>query len=224
MIRIHSTLRAVVLFSLASSMAPLHAQQGGAGAGGGQRYFNPLAQSVHWLRTPQIQNELELVAEQQQKIAKIREDTNIKMREMYKKLRDVKQADRYQEYYKLQKTLGEETERKLGQVLLPHQRDRLQQITLQLQLRSHGYGVNVLTGDEIAKELGITEEQKEKLRAAQRDAQKEFQQKTQDFYKKIRQEMLDTVLGELTPGQRQKLDKMMGEKYDPQPQKAGASR
>ena len=114
MIRIHSTLRTAVLLSLASSMAPLHAQQGGAGAGGGQRYYN------------------------------------IKMREMYKRLRDVKQADRYQEYYKLQKALGEETERKLRQVLLPHQRDRLQQITLQLQLRTHGYGVNVLTGDEIA--------------------------------------------------------------------------
>lgn len=221
MTRICTTVRAFVLVWLASSLVPLHAQQDGGGASSFRRYYNPLAQSVYWLRTPQIQKELELVAEQQQKIDKIREEMNDKLREMYKQLRDVKQADRNQEYYKLQKAVGEETENKLRQVLLPNQRERLRQIILQMQLRSHGYGVTILTGDEIAQELGVTEEQKAKLRDAQREAQKEFQRKSQEFYKKVRQEMLEKVLSELTPAQRAKLDKMMGEEYDPSPPQAG---
>jgi bisphosphoglycerate-independent phosphoglycerate mutase (AlkP superfamily) len=139
------------------------------------------------------------------------------MRDMYKQLRDVKQADRYERYYALRRELWEKVERRVQDVLLDHQRDRLRQIVLQMQLRSYGFGANVLASDTLAKELGITAEQKARLQSAQRAALGEYRQKTQEFQRQLMKEMVEKVLAELTPGQRQKLDKMMGDPYEPRP-------
>ena len=64
---------AAVLVALVLGDSHADGQPAGAQAPPGRRYsHNPFAQSVYWLGTPQIAQEIELVPEQKTKIAKIR--------------------------------------------------------------------------------------------------------------------------------------------------------
>ena len=73
---------------------------------------------------------------------------------------------------------------------------------------------------QAARPLGISEEQKAKLR----EKQKEVQQKLMKEYRRLREEAQQEILTVLSPEQREKLKKMQGETYTPPPRKAIRSR
>ena len=190
---------------------PLGGYQAGA-------YANPLGQSLQWLWGPQMEKELDIVDSQREALTKLRNDVYTKMRTLYD-MSIPDQQERMKKYQESAKALGEETEKKVQDILLPHQLKRIKQIALQMQLQSAGYGAAAaFSSDQLAEELNITDEQKTQLQEKQKEVAKEMQEKTQAFYKQLQEESREKVLAVLTPAQRKKLEELLGEKFQWQPQ------
>lgn len=208
---------------LAQVRVPAHGQ--GAGAPAAYQYANPMGQSLGWMYMPQIQKELEVLPEQRDELDKLRTDVNTKVNELYKSLSEGDPAERQKKYYEASKELGEETEKKVREILLPHQIHRLKQIALQMKLASAGYGsAYALTTDEdVAAELEISDEQKTQLRDKEKELQAEIRAKTQEFFKQLNEESREKLMSVLTPAQRQKLDRLIGDKFEWQTQQPAAA-
>jgi hypothetical protein len=184
---------------------------------GGYQYSNPAGESLNWLLTPQIQKELEIVPEQIAKLSKIREENQKEVQEAYKSYNEFPPEERQARYLETMKELGAETEKKVVDVLLPQQIRRLKQIMLQMKLAQAGYGYNAAAafgGEDLIKELEITPEQIEELKKKEEEVRKEIQEKTQDFYKKLRDDAREKIMGVLTEDQRRRLDGLVGEKFE----------
>lgn len=206
----------IVLVAAAQAQVVVRQPAGGAAQ---MQYYNPLGQSLQWALYPQMQKELDIVPEQKTELEKIQKEAMAKTQELYKLLseRDPKidQAERYAKYNEQAKVLGEETEEKVGKILLPHQKKRLSQIVLQMKLAQTGYGsAAALGGEEIAKELGITDAQKEELQKMEAEVRQETQKKYQEFYKKLNDEAREKLMSVLTPAQRKKLEELTGQKFE----------
>jgi hypothetical protein len=180
------------------------------------QYANPMGQSLGWLYMTQIQKELEVLPEQREQIDQLRTEVNGKLSELYKSLNEGDRTEWQKKYYEASKELGEETEKKVRQILLPHQINRLKQIALQMKLASAGYGsaYALTTDSDVADELEISEEQKAELRDKEKELQAEIRTKTQEFYKQLNEEAREKLLSVLTPAQRQKLDRLIGDKFE----------
>lgn len=193
------------------------------GGGGFQAYANPLGQSLPYLWGPQMEKELDIVDTQREALTKLRNDATAKMRTLY----DMNIADpqeRLKKYNEASKALGEETEKKALDILLPHQIKRIKQIALQMQLQQAGYGSSAaFQNSQIADELKITDEQRTQLQEKQKEVSKEMQEKTQAFYKQLQEESREKVLSVLTPAQRKKLEELTGDKFEWQPWRAPAN-
>ena len=192
------------------------------GGGAYQAYANPLGQSLQYLWGPQMEKELDIVDSQREALTKIRTDVMTKMRTLYDtNIPD--QQERMKKYNEASKTLGEETEKKVLDVLLPHQIKRLKQIALQMQLQQTGYGMSAaFQNSQVAEDLKITDEQKAQLVEKQKEVAKEMQEKTQAFYKQLQEESREKMLSVLTTAQRKKLEELTGEKFQWQPYQAPA--
>ncbi|HZL91716.1 MAG TPA: hypothetical protein VFB96_25320 [Pirellulaceae bacterium] len=192
---------------------PVQPAQGGAA--GAYRYANPMGKWLSYALYPQIQKEIEIVPEQRSELEQLRNQTMTKMQELYKKLSEVEQDKRMDRYYEDSKALGAETDKAVEKILLPHQRRRLDQILLQMQMRNTGYGsASALGNEDLTKALGITEEQKERLRQKEQELRAEIQKKTQEFFKKLNEETREELLSVLTPAQRQKLRDLLGSDFE----------
>jgi DNA anti-recombination protein RmuC len=71
-------------------------------------------------------------------------------------------------------------------------------------------GLNALNDKKLAEELGMTEEQLEKLKERAKELSSELQKKIQE----LREETQQTLLKELSKDQREKLQEMTGSKFD----------
>jgi hypothetical protein len=189
-----------------------------AGAdGGAYQMVNPMGQSLQNLWMPQMEKELDIVPEQKEAIAKLRTEVSEKMRSLWTNTAEGDPQERMIRYQEAAKKLSEDTERRIREILLPHQIRRLTQINLQMKLSQTGYGsASALAGDDIAKELGISDDQKAKLRETEQAVMKEIREKTQDFYKRMQEESREKLLGVLTASQRKKLEEMTGAKFEMQ--------
>jgi hypothetical protein len=186
-----------------------------AQAGRMQRpYVSPWSGSIQWLAMPAVQKDLELIDDQVEKVNKIRQEMQQEMQDSYKTLSSVPAEERQQKYYDLSVELSERTEKKLMDVLLPEQQDRLRQISLQMRLRNYYALGQQLTSEDLAKKLGISEEQKDRLLALQRELQEEMQQKMREFYTKMNEEAEKRMFEGLTSAQRRELQTMMGERFE----------
>lgn len=192
--------------------------QGSAGGDMRWAYASPMGQNLSWLLYPQIQSELDLVPDQKAAIEKIRNEMNTKLQESYKELKDVEPAERQKKYYEMYVKLGAETDKRVEEVLLPHQSKRIRQIGLQMRLANSGYGsAAALNSEDIAKELGITPEQIEELKKREVELRQEIQEKTREFYKKLNEESREKLMSVLTSAQRQKLKDLEGDKFELKP-------
>jgi hypothetical protein len=199
-------------------LIPQLAQAQAAGvARPGYQYYSSAGQSVNWLFNPQIQKELEVVPEQLEKLKQIRTEMYKKRSELYKSYREMDPSERQKKYSEMSKTLGEEAEKKIKEVLLETQLDRLRQIMLQMKLRNTYGSASALAGDDVAKALGLTDEQVKQLREKEQKIRADMQKKTQEFYKKLREEAREELLGVLSEEQRKKLEGLTGEKFEWQP-------
>ncbi len=175
---------------------------GGPGGGGG----------LEVLMDENVRKELDIVDDQANKIRTISEKMRDEMREMFSGMRDIPEADRQAKFAELREKMqarAQSMQKEIDEVLLPQQRDRLKQVMLQSRMRNQGTSDSLMS-DEIAKELDITDEQKQKLREAAEQAQTEMRQKIE----KLRQEAEQKVISVLTTAQQEKLKKLIGNKIE----------
>lgn len=101
-----------------------------------------------------------------------------------------------------------EQEKKIAEVLDEKQVARLKQIRLQAS------GVMAIVGDELAKELSITEEQTGKIRAAMRELRESMRDAGPAAFGEMGEKMNAKVMEILTEDQKAKYKEMLGEPFD----------
>ncbi len=212
----------IVFCMMLGSASPLLGQPpGGFGPPGGPGFGGPggpggFGGGLSSLVTrEEIQQELQLVDEQKDKLRTITEEMRDKvreeMRDIFSQMRDLSEDERRAKFGEIRtkmEALNADAEKQLEKVLLPHQLDRLKQIDLQTKLRYRGS--SALTGGDIAKALNLTDEQREKLEKRAAEVQEELQAKIRELQADARKKMLDV----LTPDQQAQLEKMMGQQFD----------
>jgi Spy/CpxP family protein refolding chaperone len=206
----------VVLFTLALAMvlaSSASAQDRGPRRGfGGRGGFDFGGGGTYGLlRMSQVQKELELVKDQQDKLRKIEEEMRGSMRELFSGLRDLSEEDRRKKFAEIREKMTKQREvmqKKVDGILLPHQRDRLKQISLQMRMQRSG-ATSTLTSDTVTEALGITEAQKKKLAEVRKEVEKQLQEDIAKARENARKKIFDV----LTPEQRKKLEKLTGEAF-----------
>lgn len=207
---------------------------GGGGPGGGQNRNSRLM----LVGLEAVQKELEVSDEQLASLKTIRDEATSQMRgqfEGFRGLRDLPEEERKTKLDELRKSAEEnakkmqeklaEIEKKALDVLLPPQRDRLEQISIQVR------GISALQDEEVAKKLGISEEQKSKMttirdesrkkmeglfargEGAERPSREEFQKRMEEAQAARKTTESDT-LNVLTDDQKAQFEKMKGEKFE----------
>jgi Spy/CpxP family protein refolding chaperone len=163
----------------------------------------------------EVQQELQLVDEQKDKVRDVVDGARDKMREefrgVFEQMRDLSDEERqakFQEVRKKAEAMNEDMEKELGTVLLPHQMERLKQIDLQSKIRQRGAAA--VTGGDVAKALNLTDEQREKLEKRAVEVQEELQTKIRALQVEAREKMLDV----LTSDQQAQLKKLIGDQFD----------
>jgi Spy/CpxP family protein refolding chaperone len=163
----------------------------------------------------EVQQELQLVDEQKDKVRGISEEMRNKardqMQDVFRQMRDLSDDERRAKFGEIRtkmEALTADSEKQLEKVLLPHQLDRLKQIDLQTKMRYRG--ASALTSGDVAKALNLTDEQREKLEKRAAEVQEELQTKIRQLQVDARKKMLDV----LTPDQQAQLEKMMGQQFD----------
>lgn len=189
---------ALTLLFAASAMAQPGGgrRQGQAGPGMGGPGGPGMGGPLQLLRLEQVQKEIELVDDQKTKLRELGEESAREMREAFSGMRDLNEEQRRERMEELRKKAQEreaELAKKIEAILLPHQLKRLKEISVQVQ------GIRALNSAEVAKELGITEDQKAKMESIRREVT--------DQFAKLREEMQD-----LSPEQRRERFREMGEK------------
>jgi Spy/CpxP family protein refolding chaperone len=202
--------------------------RGGRGMGGmmGGPGGGPGGGMLMLLMNEAVQKEIELTADQKEQFQKIRTESQEAMRTRMGDMQNLSQEERRAKMQEMRKEMEEtaaKTQKKVEGILLPHQLKRIKEIQVQMQ------GLRALANPEVAKELGLTEEQQAKIKAANEEAMKAMQEMFQGGMRNLSQEErtaarekmdkaqkdTETKLMEvLTAEQKEKLEKMKGEKFD----------
>jgi Spy/CpxP family protein refolding chaperone len=193
-------------------------QPGPGGPGGPSGFFGGGGMLGMAMRDD-VQQELQLVDEQKDKIRGITDDMRNKIRDqmrgMFDQMRDLSEDERRAKFGEIRtkfEAINADFEKQLDKVLLPHQLERLKQIDLQNKIQQRG--ASAITSGDVAKALKLTDEQREKLEKRAVEVQEELQTKIRQLQADARKKMLDV----LTPEQQAQLDKMMGQQFNlPEP-------
>lgn len=163
----------------------------------------------------EVQQELQLVDEQKDKLRTIadsaRDKVRDEMRGMFEQMRDLGDEERRAKFDEIRTkfdALNADFEKDLEKVLLPHQMERLKQIDFQNKIRQRGS--QAITGGDVAKALNLSDEQREKLEKRAAEVQEEMQTKIRELQADARKKMFDV----LTPDQQAQLRKMIGDNFD----------
>lgn len=201
--------------TLGSGEGPAIRMMAAPGAGfsfsGGGDFSMPAPDPWSLLGNPSVQKDLELVGDQLQRVKDMQAEMG---RQMKEKIGDLSKGgigpERFAGLGELMKKLRAEQKEQLSSVLLPHQIDRLKQVALQTHMKQSGTA-NALASELVAEELGISDDQKERLQKRQKEIKEKLAQQIEELKKKAK----DELLMELTPDQRGKLKKMVGDEYKP---------
>ncbi|MCC6125316.1 MAG: hypothetical protein IT426_10165 [Pirellulales bacterium] len=189
----------------------------GGGPGGGMTML---------LMNEAVQKEIELTADQKEQLQKLSTETRDAMRARMGDMQNLSQEERRAKMQEMRKEMEEaaaKTQKKVEGILLPHQLKRIKEISLQMQ------GLRALANPEVVKELGLTEEQQAKIKSINEESMKAMQEMFQGGFRNLsdeertaaREKMdksrkdIETKLTDvLTAEQKEKLEKMKGEKFD----------
>jgi Spy/CpxP family protein refolding chaperone len=178
------------------------------------------------LRLEQVQKELNLSDQQKEKLKGLGREARPERPADGGDLTPEERQQKLDEFRKKARERMEKIEKRLAEILKPEQLERLKQIRLQAT------GAAALADPQVVKALGITDDQRAKLkklydgagekrrelRGSMRDlSPDEREAKRAENQKKIRQiekELMDKALEVLTPEQREKFEKMKGKKFD----------
>jgi hypothetical protein len=196
--------RWIVAVAIVAFVTPMvQAQRGQRGPGGGPMFL---------LGQKSVQEELKLSEDQVGKITQLAD----KQQKARGELQDLSREERQK---KMQEQ-NQAAEKEVAEILKPEQLKRLKQITLQQR------GVQAVAQPEVAEALGLSSEQKEKLKTIQADAQKEMREirqslqggggnreEAQKKMAELRKAAEEKVADVLTADQKAKWKEMLGEHF-----------
>lgn len=203
------------LVALMAAVAPAQERgQGRGGAGGfGAGGFGGAGGKIGLIQSEQVQQELKLTDEQKSKVGEVA----ARVREAGpQRGQGGGQVDREQLRERMQamsRVVAEE-EKKLDEILNDEQKNRLEQISLQVT------GVRAIARDEVASKLGLSDEQKEQVQAALRAQRGQFgggqgqQRPDAGAVRERRQQLEEQVLAVLNDEQKQKWEELKGEAFE----------
>ena len=204
-------------FSNGESRSGLRIMSGGPGmmtfSGGGDGDFvMPAPDPWNMLSNPSVQKDLELVGDQLKQVQDLQADFAQQMKDQ---IGDISKGglnkDRLKDLPELMKKLRDRQREQMEGMLLPHQIARLQQVAFQTHMKQAGTA-GALASDKVAEELGITNEQIERLKKRS----KEINEKLVKDMDALKEKAKEELLKELSLDQQAKLKEMMGDKYEPQ--------
>jgi Spy/CpxP family protein refolding chaperone len=184
-----------LLTALSLGSDALAQERAGRQLGGGR-----MLSAVMLLGQEAVQSELELTADQKEKIAALGE----RLRGGAGNIREMSQEERQKWMAEMQERMTKAEER-VREFLSDDQVSRLQQIRVQAM------GASAAADPEIAAELGITEAQQEKMANVRREMREGAGDGDRGA---MRERMEKAMAGILTPEQKEKLEKMRGEAFD----------
>ena len=162
------------------------------------------------LNNASVQKDLQLVDEQLEQIKEINKDFSAKIKEQMDLMKDDNGNFNFQmgsDFGDLIRDLRKQQQEQISSILLPNQQDRLQQVARQMRIKQQGTA-NSLTG-KLAEELGISAEQKKRIR----DKSKELQQRLEEQIAELRAKAKKELLEELTAEQQDKLTELIGDEF-----------
>ena len=177
---------------------------GGFMFGGG----NPMEASEFLLNNPGVQKDLEILDEQREQIRRMQSEFGSELKSAIDN--DMKNGGPGKgRMGEIIQEINKRKKDRLAEILLPHQVDRLKQISLQNSVSQAGLG-HALASKALAEELGIDKEQQEALAKKAQELSKEFEEKVA----KIKEDMREELMDELKPEQREKMKALMGQKFE----------
>jgi hypothetical protein len=159
------------------------------------------------LNQPSVQQELKISDEQKQQL----QEAAAKLRASAGDLQSLDPSERQQKAQEM----ARESERAASKILHRDQMKRFKEITLQVQ------GARAFSNPDLANVLGLTDEQKEKIKAAEGSRGQRGQQTPPGSdpeaarmrMEEMRKANLDKVMTILTPEQKAKYKQMTGEPF-----------
>ncbi len=178
--------------------------RGGPGGFGGRTGGSIFGGVTTLLRRDDVRKELDLLDDQIKDLENVQQEQMQGMRDLFGQMREMSSEQRTAKM----REVGESLQKKVNQILLPHQIDRLKQIQLQMQLR--GSAMGALGSETLQKELNITSDQKERIQARAQQVNDELRKKIEALRKEAQQKLLS----ELSPQQRSKFEQMIGAPFE----------
>jgi hypothetical protein len=211
----------VLVVSLASAQdRPRGPGRGGFGRGMGAMFNSPVA----LLNIPEVRKELNTSDEQNKEVddllAKANEARGNFNPQEVQNLSDEERQKRFDEMRKKAEEANKAAEEKLGKILKPEQLTRLHQLSLQRQ------GITAVTRPEVAKQLGLSQEQVDKIQKVQEESRPQggfggFQNLSDEERQKRFAEMRERqekaqadMLAVLTDDQKTKWTEMKGKDFE----------
>lgn len=165
------------------------------------------ADTVSLMQMNRIQDELELVEDQRERLAerikRLTEDYQKNMQAIENKLKESPQLE--EERQKLSEKFRKDLEKATEEILLPFQVERLKQIRLQAEIRNRG--ARGIDSDAFAEWLQLTDEQKEELQKKSAEMEIRLKQEINELKAKRYREVFEDVL---TKPQLKMLDERLG--------------
>jgi Spy/CpxP family protein refolding chaperone len=173
----------------------------------------------------QVQQELDLIDEQVADLQKLREEARSGERPQFGgDFRNLSEEERNQRMEQM-RAQGErqraDARRKMEEILLPQQFERLQQISLQVR------GAAALNDEEIASQLRLSADQKQQLDTIREEGRARAgelfggggggqvdRDAMRQRFEEYRREQSEKLLGVLTSSQRAEFEKMQGDKFE----------
>ena len=180
--------------------------------GGGMPFMlgggDPMQASEMLLNNPSVQKELELVDSQREQIQQMKQEFGKEIKSKIDEIMKAPNSDKG----KIGEAMHEIEKRKkdrLAEILLPHQIDRLKQVSFQASVNQGGMS-QALLSKSVMEQLGIDEKQKDELAKKAEELTKEFDGKVA----KLKADLRDELVNELKPEQREKMKQLMGSNFE----------
>jgi Spy/CpxP family protein refolding chaperone len=166
--------------------------------------------SLGLLLRPEVRSELELLDHQVEQLTALGEGLRGQLRQLMTPDQNLSPQERMQRFQEIAEKTRVDMDEKVKQILLPHQQKRLDQLNNQMRMRGGGGMLRALASQQFAEELGLTEAQREKVRAKAEQLEAEMRQKMTE----LRSQAQEELLKELTPAQQAQLKERFGEPFE----------
>ena len=170
--------------------------------------------NMQLLSQQSIIKDMDLSDEQQDNLKKLGEDVRAEMRDMWRSMQGKSQEERSEEI----KSFMTDLKGEMDKILLPHQRKRFRQITLQNSMRrgrGRTGGVTALLQNKgLMKELGYDEEELKELMDKVKKKTEEVNEEVNRKVAKIREEGQKEVMSVLPKKLQNAIKEQLGESFD----------